>query len=137
MAQKKYIKALNKGMLKVMSKMGISTFQSYCGAQIFDAVGLSQEIVDQYFVGTSTKVEGINLPEIQIETEQRHLEAYSDKSNLFDDLAVGGDLSFRLKGENHVWTPDTIGTLQHAVRSANYKMFKSYSKKNKQSINEI
>ena len=128
-AQKMYIKALNKGMLKVMSKMGISTFQSYCGAQIFDAVGLSQNIVDKYFSGTSTKVEGIDLDEIMIETENRHLEAYSDKTNLINDLDFGGDLSYRLHGENHVWTPETIGILQHAVRSANYPMFKRYSKK--------
>ncbi|MAQ07561.1 MAG: glutamate synthase large subunit [SAR116 cluster bacterium] len=128
-AQKMYIKALNKGMLKVMSKMGISTFQSYCGAQIFDAVGLSQNVVDKYFSGTSTKVEGIDLDEIMIETENRHLEAYSDKTNLINDLDFGGDLSYRLHGENHVWTPETIGILQHAVRSANYPMFKRYSKK--------
>ncbi len=134
-AQKKYIKALNKGMLKVMSKMGISTFQSYCGAQIFDAVGLSQKLVDKYFFGTASKVEGIDLDEIQTETENRHFKAFTDKFNSNYDLDIGGDLSFRIKGENHVWTPDTIGTLQHAVRSSNYTMFKSYSKKiNDQSI---
>ncbi len=128
-AQKKYIKALNKGMLKVMSKMGISTFQSYCGAQIFDAVGLSQNLVNNYFCGTSTKVEGIDLEEIQIETESRHFNAYSDKFSFDNDLDFGGDLSYRLHGENHVWTPETIGMLQHSVRSANYALFKKYSKK--------
>ena len=128
-AHKKYVKALNKGMLKVMSKMGISTFQSYCGAQIFDAVGLSSQLVDQYFCGTSTKIEGVDLELIKTETENRHFSAFSDKPSLNDDLDIGGDLSFRLKGEEHVWTPETIGTLQHSVRSANYNTFKKYTSK--------
>ena len=128
-AYKKYIKAVTKGMLKVMSKMGISTYQSYSGAQIFDAVGLSSNLVDKYFCGTSSKVEGINLEEIQIETENRHELAFGNSSLLSNDLDVGGDLSFRIKGEEHVWTPETIGMLQHSVRSANYDTFKKYSKK--------
>ncbi len=127
-AHEKYIKALNKGMMKVMSKMGISTFQSYCGAQIFDAVGLSSNLVDQYFCGTNTKIQGIGLNEIKSETEKRHAEAFMSR-NKSHDLDYGGDLSFRLKGEEHVWTPKTISNLQHAVRSGNYDLFKKYSKK--------
>ena len=128
-AYTKYIKAVTKGMLKVMSKMGISTYQSYSGAQIFDAVGLSSNLVDKYFCGTSSKVEGIELEEIQIETENRHELAFGDSPILSNDLDVGGDLSFRIRGEEHVWTPETIGMLQHSVRSANYDTFKKYSKK--------
>ena len=128
-ASKKYIKALNKGMLKVMSKMGISTFQSYCGAQIFDAVGLSSNLVEKFFTGTATRIEGVNLKEIQSETEERHLNAFKDNFEYDNVLNIGGDLSFRLNGENHVWTPETIGMLQHAVRSADYSIFKKYSNK--------
>ena len=128
-AYKKYIKAVTKGMLKVMSKMGISTYQSYSGAQIFDAVGLSSELVDKHFCGTSSKVEGIGIDQIQKETENRHELAFGNSPLLQNDLDVGGDLSFRIRGEEHVWTPETIGTLQHAVRSANYSTFKKYSKK--------
>ena len=134
-AHKKYVKAVSKGMLKVMSKMGISTYQSYCGAQIFDAVGLSSRLIDNYFCGTSSKVEGIGIEEIQSETENKHELAFGDSPLLRNDLDIGGDLSFRLTGEEHVWTPETIGTLQHAVRSANYKTFKKYTKKiNDQSV---
>ena len=128
-AYNKYIKAVTKGMLKVMSKMGISTYQSYSGAQIFDAVGLSSDLVDTYFCGTSSKVEGVGLEEIQKETENRHELAFGISPLLQNDLDVGGDLSFRIRGEEHVWTPETIGVLQHAVRSANYNTFKKYSKK--------
>jgi glutamate synthase (NADPH/NADH) large chain len=94
----KYIKAVTKGMLKVMSKMGISTYQSYSGAQIFDAVGLSSNLVDRYFCGTSSKVEGIDLEEIQIETENRHELAFGDSPILSNDLDVGGDLRFIIHG---------------------------------------
>ena len=125
----RYIKALGKGMLKVMSKMGISTYQSYCGGQIFDAVGLSSKFIEAYFTGTATKVEGIGLAEIARETEQRHADAYGDALIYRNSLDVGGDLAYRIRGEEHIWTPETIGTLQHAVRSANYGMFKKYTKK--------
>ena len=128
-AHKHYIKAVGKGMMKVMSKMGISTYQSYCGAQIFDAVGLSSKFVEDYFTGTATKVEGAGLTEIAEETERRHATAYGDAPIYRSDLDVGGDLAYRIRGEEHVWTPETIGTLQHAVRSANYKLFKTYTSK--------
>lgn len=125
----RYIKALGKGILKVMSKMGISTYQSYCGGQIFDAVGLSSEFIETYFTGTSTKVEGIGLAEVARETEERHALAFGDAPIYRNNLDVGGDLAYRVRGEEHVWTPETIGTLQHAVRSANYGMFKKYTQK--------
>ncbi len=128
-ATQSYIKAVGKGMLKVMSKMGISTYQSYCGAQIFDAVGLSEEFIAAYFTGTATKVSGVGIAEIAEETERRHTEAFSETPDLLDELDVGGDLAFRVKGEEHVWTPETIGTLQHAVRSGNYKQFKAFTAK--------
>ena len=128
-AHKHYIKAVGKGMMKVMSKMGISTYQSYCGAQIFDAVGLSSKFIEDYFTGTATKVEGAGLAEIAEETERRHATAYGDAPIYRSDLDVGGDLAYRIRGEEHVWTPETIGTLQHAVRSANYKLFKTYTAK--------
>ncbi|MBB92092.1 MAG: glutamate synthase large subunit [Magnetovibrio sp.] len=124
-----YIKAVGKGIMKVMSKMGISTYQSYCGAQIFDAVGLSSEFIDAYFTGTATKVEGAGITEIAEETERRHAVAFGDAPIYRSELDVGGDLAFRIRGEEHVWTPETIGTLQHAVRSANYKQFKAYTAK--------
>jgi len=124
-----YIKAINKGILKVMSKMGISTYQSYCGAQIFDAVGLSSDFIDAYFTGTATKVEGAGIAEIAEETERRHALAFGDAPIYRGNLDVGGDLAFRIRGEEHVWTPETIGTLQHAVRSGNYKQFKAFTAK--------
>ncbi len=124
-----YIKAVGKGIMKVMSKMGISTYQSYCGAQIFDAVGLSSEFIDAYFTGTATKVEGAGIIEIAEETERRHALAFGDAPIYRSELDVGGDLAFRIRGEEHVWTPETIGTLQHAVRSANYRQFKAYTAK--------
>ena len=128
-AHKNFVKAVGKGMMKVMSKMGISTYQSYCGAQIFDAVGLSSEFIEAYFSGTATKVEGAGISEVADETERRHALAYGDAPLYRQDLDVGGDLAFRLRGEEHVWTPETIGTLQHAVRSANFNLFKTYTSK--------
>ncbi len=126
-AHKNYVKAIDKGMLKVMSKMGISTYQSYCGAQIFDAVGLSSELVDAYFAGTSTKVEGAGLAEIAEETERRHALAFGDAPIYRTELDVGGDLAYRLRGEEHVWTPETIGGLQHAVRAGDFAGFRAYA----------
>ncbi len=126
-AHNRYIKAVNKGMLKVMSKMGISTYQSYCGAQIFDAVGLASEFVDQYFYGTATAIEGVGLDEIAEETVRRHQAAYGDQPTLRYALEVGGELAFRHRGENHVWTPETISLLQHAVRSDDYGKYRQYA----------
>ncbi|MBK8176486.1 MAG: glutamate synthase large subunit [Rhodospirillales bacterium] len=126
---KRYIKAISKGILKVMSKMGISTYQSYCGAQIFDAVGLSQKFIDTYFTGTRTPIEGIGFDEIAAETVRRHKLAYGDSPVLNGALDVGGEVQYRLRGEEHIWTPETIGLLQHAARSGDYARFKAYSRK--------
>jgi glutamate synthase (NADPH) large chain len=114
--QKNYAKALGKGILKVMSKMGISTYQSYCGAQVFDAIGLSSALVDKYFTGTDTKIEGIGLIEVAEEAVRRHADAYGDAPIYRHMLDVGGAYAWRLRGEEHAWTPDTVGRLQHAVR---------------------
>ncbi|MFN4088304.1 MAG: glutamate synthase large subunit [Alphaproteobacteria bacterium] len=115
-AAKNYVKAVNKGLLKVMSKMGISTYQSYCGAQIFDAVGLSSAFVRRYFTGTATTVEGVGIEEIARETVERHRLAFGDAPIYRNMLPVGGEYAYRLRGEAHNWTPDSIAKLQHAVR---------------------
>ena len=125
----RYVKAVTKGIKKVMSKMGISTFQSYCGAQIFDAVGLNTPFVDKYFTNTATPIEGIGLAEIGEETVRRHRAAFGDDPVLRNALDVGGEYAFRLRGEEHMWTPETVGTLQHAVRSGDYKKFKAFTEK--------
>ncbi|MCB1495271.1 MAG: glutamate synthase large subunit, partial [Bauldia sp.] len=112
----RYIKAIDKGILKVMSKMGISTYQSYCGAQIFDAVGLTREFVQRYFTGTATTIEGADLRAIAEETLRRHAAAFGDSPVLRHALDVGGDYAFRMRGEAHVWTPASVSALQHAAR---------------------
>ena len=127
-AEERYIKAVAKGILKVMSKMGICTFQSYCGAQIFDAVGLSSAFLDRYFVGTVSPVEGIGLAEVAEETMRRHRLAFGDAPNYRDALDVGGELAFRVNGEAHVWTSETVSLLQHAVRGNNYRKFKEFTR---------
>jgi glutamate synthase (NADPH) large chain len=127
-SEERYIKAIAKGILKVMSKMGICTFQSYCGAQIFDAVGLSSAFLDRYFTGTTSPVEGIGLEEIAEETARRHRLAYGDAPNLREALDVGGEMAFRVNGERHAWTSDTVSLLQHAVRGNNYRKFKEYTR---------
>jgi glutamate synthase (NADPH/NADH) large chain len=114
--QKNYIKAVGKGILKVMSKMGISTYQSYCGAQIFDAVGLASDFVEKYFTGTATTIEGADAHAIAQEAVARHRNAYGDNPVYADMLDVGGDYAYRLRGEDHAWTPESVGRLQHAVR---------------------
>ncbi len=115
-AEKNYIYAIGKGIRKVMSKMGISTYQSYCGAQIFDAVGLSTPLIDAYFSGTATTIEGAGLAEIAEETVRRHAAAYGDNPIYANMLDVGGIYGLRLRGEEHAWTSQNIGALQHAVR---------------------
>jgi glutamate synthase (NADPH/NADH) large chain len=113
---KRFIKSVDKGLLKVMSKMGISTYQSYCGAQIFDAVGLSKAFIDEFFFGTATSIEGAGLGVIAEETWLRHTEAFGDSPVLRTSLEVGGEYAFRMRGEAHNWTPQTVALLQHAVR---------------------
>ncbi|MGA1008452.1 MAG: glutamate synthase large subunit [Sedimenticolaceae bacterium] len=123
-----YIKAVGKGLLKVMSKMGISTYQSYCGAQIFDAIGLSTEFVNKYFEGTATSIEGIGLAEVSAEAVRWHENAFGNAQIYKHHLDVGGDYAYRVRGENHVWTPETIAKLQHAVRGNDAKTYAEYSK---------
>jgi glutamate synthase (NADPH/NADH) large chain len=112
----RYIKAVGKGILKVMSKMGISTYQSYCGGQIFDAIGLSSELIDRYFFGTATQIEGIGLTEIASETFNRHKAAFGSDPILANTLDIGGEYAYRMRGEGHAWSPDAVASLQHAVR---------------------
>ncbi len=112
----RYIKAVGKGILKVMSKMGISTYQSYCGGQIFDAIGLNSELVDRYFFGTATQIEGIGLEEIAKETFNRHQAAFGADPLLKNTLDIGGEYAYRMRGEGHAWSPDAVASLQHAVR---------------------
>ena len=125
---KRYIKSIDKGILKVMSKMGISTYQSYCGAQIFDAVGLKSDFVAEYFTGTATRIEGVALGEIAEETVRRHREAFSDAPIYREALDVGGEYQFRVRGEEHAWTAATVSTLQHAVRGNLPDEYRAYAK---------
>jgi len=130
--RKNYIKAIGKGVLKVMSKMGISTYQSYCGAQIFDAVGLSGGLVEKYFTGTATTIEGVGLREIAEESVRRHRDAFSDNPIYKNMLDVGGQYAWRLRGEAHAWNPESISKLQHAVRGNLPDEYRQFSR----SINE-
>ncbi len=135
-AQNRYIKAIDKGLLKVMSKMGISTYQSYCGAQIFDAVGLKTKFVEDYFSGTHTQVEGIGLDEVAEETVKRHQLAFGDAPVLKNMLDVGGEYAYRIRGEAHSWTPTSVADLQHAVRGNIPEKYASFAEQiNKQNEN--
>jgi len=125
--QKNYIKAIGKGVLKVMSKMGISTYQSYCGAQIFDAVGLSTDFVEQFFTGTATTIEGAGLAEVAEEAVRRHVAAYGDNPIYRNMLDVGGMYGLRLRGEEHAWTAQNIAALQHAVRGNMPDKYKEFA----------
>ncbi len=125
--ERRYIKAIGKGLLKVFSKMGISTYQSYCGAQIFDAVGLKTAFVEKYFTGTASLIEGVGIEEIAEEAVRWHRDAYGNNPIYAEALDVGGDYAFRIRGEDHVWTPDTIAKLQHATRANDAKTFAEYS----------
>ncbi|MCC7183777.1 MAG: glutamate synthase subunit alpha [Rhodocyclaceae bacterium] len=126
-ARKRYVKAICKGLLKVMSKMGISTYQSYCGAQIFEAVGLNSDFVGRYFCGTPTNIEGIGLEEIARETLLIHEAAFGDDPVLATQLDAGGQYAFRIRGEAHMWTPDSIAKLQHATRSGRFDTYQEYA----------
>ena len=127
-AVKRYIKAVDKGILKVMSKMGISTYQSYCGAQIFDAIGLSTEFVRKYFTGTATQVEGVGLAEIAEESFRRHEDAFGLNPVLSTTLEVGGEYAQRMRGEAHVWTSETVSNLQHAVRGNSQDKYREFAR---------
>ncbi|SFK56060.1 glutamate synthase large subunit [Methylocapsa palsarum] len=126
-ACKRYVKSIDKGLLKVMSKMGISTYQSYCGAQIFDAVGLAEDFVARYFTGTATRIGGVGLDEIAQETGRRHKDAFGDAPIYRNALDVGGDYAYRMRGEAHSWSPQSVTLLQHAVRGNNAATYKQYA----------
>jgi glutamate synthase (NADPH/NADH) large chain len=125
---KRYTKSIDKGLLKVMSKMGISTYQSYCGAQIFDAVGLKADFVERYFTGTATRIEGVGLHQIAEESVRRHRDAFGEAPIYRTMLDVGGDYAVRVRGEDHVWNATTVSTLQHAVRGNSYERYRAYAK---------
>jgi glutamate synthase domain-containing protein 2/glutamate synthase domain-containing protein 1/glutamate synthase domain-containing protein 3 len=126
--QKSYIKALDKGLLKIASKMGISTIQSYRGAQIFEAVGLSQELVNRYFTWTSSRVGGIGLEHIETDVLRRHREAYPETEVAAEqDLDFGGAYYWRRDGEYHMWNPDTVAKLQDATRTNNAAAYKEFA----------
>jgi len=128
MAIDNYIIAIGKGIFKVMSKMGISTIRSYTGAQIFEAVGLSQNLVDNYFKGTPTRLEGIDVDIIEQETLLCHAIAYPDDIIEANDLPVGGHFAYRQRGENHMFTPETIFLLQDSTRNNSYETYQKYAK---------
>jgi glutamate synthase (NADPH/NADH) large chain len=130
LAVKNYVKAAGKGVLKVMSKMGISTVASYRGAQVFEAIGLSQELVDQYFTGTVSRIGGVGLDELAEEIRRRHNRAYPKRPTelAHRDLEIGGEYQWRREGEYHLFNPETVFKLQHATRSGQYKIFKEYTR---------
>ena len=130
--RKNYIKAVGKGIFKVMSKMGISTYQSYCGAQIFDAIGLSTAFIDKYFTGTATTIEGAGLKQVAEETVRRHAAAYGSNPIYRNMLDAGGIYGYRVRGEDHAWTPANVASLQHAVRGNDPKNYADFAR----SINE-
>src|SRR6187200_1803172 len=125
------IKALGKGVLKVMSKMGVSTVASYTGAQIFEALGLSREVVDRYFTGTTSKLGGIGLDTIAQEVARRHATAYprGGIAPAHRELSIGGEYQWRREGEPHLFDPETVFRLQHATRSGSYEIFKQYTER--------
>ncbi len=120
-------KAVGKGLMKVFSKMGISTYMSYCGAQIFEAIGLNKAMVDKYFKGTASNVEGIGVFEVADEALRLHKLAFSADPVLANALDAGGEYAFRVRGEDHMWTPDAIAKLQHSTRANNFSTYKEYA----------
>ncbi|MGE4331309.1 glutamate synthase central domain-containing protein, partial [Diaphorobacter sp.] len=122
-----YIKAVGKGLSKIMSKMGVSTYMSYCGAQLFEAVGLNSDTVEKYFTGTASRVEGIGVFEIAEEAIRTHRAAFGDDPVLETMLDAGGEYAWRARGEEHMWTPDAIAKLQHSTRANNFSTYKEYA----------
>jgi glutamate synthase (NADPH/NADH) large chain len=125
---KHFIKAVGKGLMKVMSKMGISTFMSYTGAQIFEAIGLQKSLVEKYFTGTASQVEGIGVFEVMEEAIRLHQAAFSADPVLANALDAGGEYAFRIRGDEHMWTPDAIAKLQHSTRSGKFDTYKEYAR---------
>jgi len=127
LAQKNFIKAINKGLLKTFSKMGISTLQSYRGAQVFEAIGLNKELIETYFAGTTSRLDGIGLDVLAREAQMKHEHAFLPVTSCDTELAVGGSYHYRVNGEYHLLNPQTISKLQHAVRQSSFQTFKEYS----------
>jgi len=127
LAVKNFIKAINKGLLKTFSKMGISTLQSYRGAQVFEAIGLNKELVEKYFVGTTSQLEGVGLDVLAREAVMKHAHAFRAATESETELSVGGSYHFRTDGEYHLLNPQTISKLQHAVRQSDFKTFQEYT----------
>ncbi len=126
-ALKNYIKAINKGLLKVASKMGISTLQSYRGAQVFEAIGLNKSLVDQYFTGTASRIEGVGLEVLAEEARRKHEHALRPATDFDTELAVGGNYQYRVRGEYHLYNPQTVAKLQHAVQQSSFQTFREYT----------
>ncbi|CBL46654.1 Ferredoxin-dependent glutamate synthase [gamma proteobacterium HdN1] len=122
-----FIKAIGKGLSKIMSKMGISTYMSYCGAQIFEAIGLNEELVKKYFTGTPSQIGGIGIFEVAEQAIRNHQRAFGDDPVLANMLETGGEYAWRVRGEEHMWTPDAIAKLQHSTRSNRYETFEEYA----------
>jgi glutamate synthase (NADPH/NADH) large chain len=122
-----YVKAIGKGLSKIMSKMGVSTYMSYCGAQLFEAIGLQKPFVDKYFRGTASQVGGIGVFEVAEEAVRMHRAAFGDDPVLDDALDAGGEYAWRVRGEAHMWTPDAIAKLQHSTRAGRFDTYKEYA----------
>lgn len=122
-----YVKAIGKGLSKIMSKMGISTYMSYCGAQIFEAIGLDKALIDKYFRGTASQVGGIGVFEVAEEAIRMHRAAFGDDPVLENMLDAGGEYAWRVRGEEHMWTPDVIAKLQHSARANKFDTYKEYA----------
>ena len=122
-----YVKAIGKGLSKIMSKMGVSTYMSYCGAQLFEAIGLNTATVQKYFTGTASRVEGIGVFEIAEEALRLHQAAFGNDPVLAKALDAGGEYAWRVRGEQHMWTPDAIAKLQHSTRANNFNTYKEYA----------
>jgi glutamate synthase (NADPH/NADH) large chain/glutamate synthase (ferredoxin) len=122
-----YVKAIGKGLSKIMSKMGVSTYMSYCGAQLFEAIGLESSVISKYFRGTATQVGGIGVFEIAEEAIRMHRAAFSDDPVLATMLEAGGEYAWRVRGEEHMWTPDAIAKLQHSTRAGKFETYKEYA----------
>ena len=122
-----YVKAIGKGLSKIMSKMGVSTYMSYCGAQLFEAIGLEKAMVEKYFRGTASQVGGIGVFEVAEEAIRMHRAAFGDDPVLATMLDAGGEYAWRVRGEEHMWTPDAIAKLQHSVRGNKFETYKEYA----------
>ena len=122
-----YIKAIGKGLSKIMSKMGVSTYMSYCGAQLFEAIGINSETVKKYFTGTPSRVEGIGIFEMAEEAIRMYKAAFGEDPVLANRLDTGGEYAWRVRGEEHMWTPDAIAKLQHSTRTNNFSTYKEYA----------